>query len=408
MRLSTLRRGTRKGFSLIELLVVIAIIALLIALLLPAIQKAREAAARTTCANNLRQIGIALHTYHDNNRCFPTSGEALNANGDHTAFYTQSLFTNILPYVEHNDIYQLFDDYNQPYNATPGNKTAAQNVIQEFLCPTNPLRPRNGADSLGYGYCDYMPIAYINLNSNPAAGLDATTGGVPVGSANAKGRWPGALNANYANTTPGVAATAFPQAGATETIDDSTNAPAGMYVVDSQKIAYNAANGTSLITAKNGSQGPNQGEILDGLAHTIAITEDVGRVEGLGTPKYLDPTGVDIPASNAGHRAAWRWAEPDTSNGVSGPSNASPQPTYGTKNFKVINNYNSPIGGPAACPWTTNNCGPNDEPFSFHANGCNVLFCDGHVTFLRDDIDSATFLRLLTPIEGFAPPSVDF
>ena len=116
------RKRSQKGFTLIELLVVIAIIAILIALLLPAIQKAREAAARTQCANNMRQFGIAMHTYHDNNGFPPSAGEALNYSGLGTAFYTQSFFTHILPYMEHGDIYNQFDNINMPYNATTGNR----------------------------------------------------------------------------------------------------------------------------------------------------------------------------------------------------------------------------------------------------------------------------------------------
>src|SRR5215475_11439397 len=107
-----MRRKLPLAFTLIELLVVIAIIAILIALLLPAIQKAREAAARSQCSNNMRQMGIAMHTYHDSNKCFPTSGESLAVNGQGTSFYTTSFFTWILPYMEHQDIYNQFDNLN--------------------------------------------------------------------------------------------------------------------------------------------------------------------------------------------------------------------------------------------------------------------------------------------------------
>src|SRR5207302_7950004 len=83
-------------------------------------------------------------------------------------------------------------------------------------------------------------------------------------------------------------------------------------------------------------------------------------------------------------------AEPDTANGVSGPPHtvsATVASNFGDPGLQVINNTNHPFGGTAACPWTTNNCGVNDETFSFHGAGANHLFGDGHVNFLNEKID---------------------
>jgi prepilin-type N-terminal cleavage/methylation domain-containing protein/prepilin-type processing-associated H-X9-DG protein len=413
-------RRARQGFTLIELLVVIAIIGILVALLLPAIQKAREAAARTQCSNNMRQVGIALHTYHDAKKAFPASGETLNNLGNGTAFYMHSMYTHLLPYLEHSD---LANDINllYAYNDTNGgaaHTAAFKGVIPQFLCPTNPARPKSGTDSQGYGYCDYMPVAYSNLaddvfgvNGSPTGGGNTATGiatnanstgnGVPgivivgtVGTPVYNGRWPGALGVKYFDATP---------AGTLAV----TKYPTNLYVVGSP-LSYGTLpatnNATNLIVDsttgvwKSGKDGPNQGEIQDGLSNTIVMTEDVGRVEGLGTPKYPDPFGT-AGGYNGGQRAAWRWAEPDTANGISGPGNGLyTDPKLG----KTINNNPLPFGGPSGCPWTSNNCGPNDEPFSFHNQGCNVLFMDASVKFIRDDIDQVTFKRMLTPNEGKA------
>jgi len=99
------RQQTRKGFTLIELLVVIAIIAILIALLLPAVQQAREAARRSTCKNNLKQIGIAMHNYRDVHNTLPPGYLDDDPAADVTNRNLLGWGTFILPYIEQSTLY---------------------------------------------------------------------------------------------------------------------------------------------------------------------------------------------------------------------------------------------------------------------------------------------------------------
>jgi len=122
------RNPGRAGFTLIELLVVIAIIAVLIALLLPAVQSAREAARRSQCANNLKQIGLALHNYHDSFRVFPNSDPGA------TGLSRASAFTSILPYLEQGPAYRLYDFGKG--NSDPANRQVVSQRISVYLCPS--------------------------------------------------------------------------------------------------------------------------------------------------------------------------------------------------------------------------------------------------------------------------------
>jgi len=124
-----------RGFTLIELLVVIAIIAILIALLLPAVQQAREAARRTQCKNNMRQIGLSLHNYQSTHSVFPIGvlGTNGNVNANHKLTTWQ---TFILPFVEQSALYNQYD-----FNVRFDHANNADVVIEKlsvYLCPSQP------------------------------------------------------------------------------------------------------------------------------------------------------------------------------------------------------------------------------------------------------------------------------
>ncbi|MEN6495153.1 MAG: DUF1559 domain-containing protein [Thermoguttaceae bacterium] len=136
-----------KGFTLVELLVVIAIIGILIALLLPAVQAAREAARRTQCNNNLKQIGLALHNYHDTFGVFPPgciSSGTNPPNGGNAV----SGWVFILPFMEMENLHRLWD-FRYSYDAAENN--AAKKVpVDGYFCPSKP-RPEKASSSVAYG-----------------------------------------------------------------------------------------------------------------------------------------------------------------------------------------------------------------------------------------------------------------
>ena len=149
-------RAERRGFTLIELLVVIAIIAILIALLVPAVQKVREAAARTQCQNNLKQIGLALHAYHDAHAKLPPGGLASTT----VSSWKLGFLVSILPYIEQADLARQFKTNELWDSAT--NFPLIKTPISIYTCPSSMDRKSYYASEAGGYASHYHGIAGPN------------------------------------------------------------------------------------------------------------------------------------------------------------------------------------------------------------------------------------------------------
>jgi len=184
MRNVVMRLARRAGFTLIELLVVIAIIAVLVALLLPAVQQAREAARRTQCKNNLKQLGLALHNYHDANKLFPPMGTGTWPNGGGAQF---SGYVGMLPYIDQLPRFQAASS--TFVSAVAGGATYApfsgnysdpnygpwQGTLGVLLCPSDGgggVGPNGGIGLNNYRFCEGTSIVGNGTSwTNPANGV---------------------------------------------------------------------------------------------------------------------------------------------------------------------------------------------------------------------------------------------
>lgn len=371
----------QRGFTLVELLVVIAIIGVLVGLLLPAVQSAREAARRMQCSNNLKQIGLAVHNFESAYKKTPPSGQCGSTGSSTTPYMIHSAATYMLPYIEQTNVYNLFNVDADPFalyggvlqsnghyltttgallhkNARgfayddpnwPTGQQAAKSNIPTYVCPSTPIA-NEARDPVGrYGAWDYMFIDLTDIDERPASAMfRART--LPTGSA-----------------------------------DWLTQVRQGMLGCEKRGFA----------------------QVTDGTTNTILCIEDAGRAHpmigrfGSMSARQSPVSGQTDPVAwtggSTGGRRMWAWADPDSvTNGFSGPHNAVGQPNKVAK----VNNSKFPTGGPAACLWSVNNCGPNDEPFSFHAGGVNCTMGDGSVRFLGDTTDAVVLKYLAGAEDG--------
>jgi len=376
------QRHVRRGFTLVELLVVIAIIGILVGLLLPAVQAAREAARRMQCSNNVKQLSLSVHNFESAFSKLPHSGQCDSTGSNTTTYMIHSVPTQLLPYIEQNSVHAMFEhsaDSKVVYNAVlqpatgawavgaalihknskgrayndpahPSGQVAAKSKIAAFICPTAPIDGGSRDPAHGYGGFDYMFIAVSDV--------DTRTG-----------------SATFGMRTP--------------------TTPVATYL-------------SQVVPGMLNCEGGGISKVTDGTSNTVLVIEDASRshpsnlVFGATSARQspvVSPADVlNNPSGGlANARRVFAWADPDAAtNGYSGPSNAI---APGSRLAK-INNSASPIGGPAQCKWSVNNCGPNDEPFAFHTGGVNAGMGDGSVRFLSASTDGIIMKWMVGATDG--------
>jgi prepilin-type N-terminal cleavage/methylation domain-containing protein/prepilin-type processing-associated H-X9-DG protein len=344
---SSLSRS-RRGFTLIELLVVIAIIAILIGLLLPAVQKVREAAARMKCSNNLKQIGIAMHAYHDANGYLPPGGAYDQppygtGNGSWGSAWT----VYILPYIEQQNFFNVWQLNNSSGwgNGTDG---ALLNgvVIQTYRCPSSPL-----------------PLQQNGL-TNPTTN--------PGGNGTAMVPTYAGISGAVPSLIPGYS-------------DNRYNSGGG-----------SAGCCSGGIIAGNGVLSPNSQVklvgITDGTSNTLVVSEQ---------GDYLTTT--------SGQKVSWNASGP---HGWAIGSHSGTVPSYGSggdaRSMQIttiryqINQKTgwTPTPGNCSSQGVCDNTGQNTPLNSAHTGGVNAVYADGSVRFLTSSLPLTTLAQLAIRDDG--------
>jgi len=331
----------RKGFTLIELLVVIAIIAVLVSLLLPAVQQAREAARRTQCRNNVKQLGLAFHNYHDVYQGFP-AGWSINQSN----FALQYWGVSILPYLDQANIYNQWDQSvcNLNEGAAFGlssvgiakNTALARNVIPAYLCPSNPAT----ATVENYGM------------------IPAFTAGLPLPVTFSSGR-------NDYSAVSGVR---------------------GNFA----NLAYAGNAGGTRHGVLSGDGWEKIRNITDGTSNTIMVAELTG-----GRTIY-NKTQVDATLNNfAGY--------PPNPGIIQDYQSGAWANLYNGENWvngALLSGCPNPLGGPDGGPCAINCCNRPGNFHSFHSGGVVVLLADGSARFVSENIAASTLAGLITVQKG--------
>ncbi len=354
----------RHGFTLIELLVVIAIIAILMSLLLPAVQAAREAARYTQCRNNLKQMGIALHNYHDTFSMLPPMVSSFGSTEQYDPEYKTnsdgfSVQARILPYLEQGNLQHLLD-FTQPgffgaYNnetPNPAFASAFAIPIPSFLCPSDPTQSTvKGYQGFIYGCNNY----FVSYGSGTGVNYDMrmATDGVFFGNSSIR----------FRDVTDGLSNTVFMSESIRSTGADET-LPAG---TPPQFPYQKTLNGS---TGLNSTQQLGGGQPKQGLPVTGAPWSPYANSSGMLANPNLATVWVQL--------TGWRGA---TSNALRGRGTSWAFPGQCST---LTNGYNPPNSRiPDVVTHFTGFFGPR----SWHPSGAFVLLGDGSVQFMADAID---------------------
>jgi len=355
------RSPGRRGFTLIELLVVIAIIAVLIALLLPAVQSAREAARRAQCVNNLKQIGLALHNYHQSNDCFPLGNTMAIAGGAYgmgeQAWGTWSAFALMLPYLEQQPLYNAtnFNWTNWIGTGAPINSTIFNANLAVFLCPSDGL----SGTPASYAFSNNNYFGSMGTTTFPSA--QNTTGIFSAGNCCSGGGIP---VVKIAAVTDGTSNTV---AFAEGLVGDQTH-----FTRWRDGIAW---------TSSGGSIPPcgHYYQCQDAWAAQSVIMKGLQACNAMWNSRQ-NPSSED---------KGFRWAS-------------------GSPGLSLFNTIVPPSS--TVYPWSAcrTDCGPGcgvdfghfENATSLHPGGCNVGFADGSVHFIKSSISMQTWWSLGTRADG--------